>query len=132
MPKNKQLQFLEDAEKLYVEDGIETIAIEGVFKGAVSRRALDNWKVQYNWDKKRENHRSKRSNLQDKIIEALDISLNQFFIDPTDKNLKKIKTSVEIAGKLGIDLGVKVAGEDKKKAAPADIAAKIKQILKVK
>lgn len=132
MPKNKQLQFLEDAEKLYVEDGIETIAIEGVLKGSVSRRTLDTWKALYNWDKKRENHRSKRSNLQDKVLDALDISLNQFFIDPTDKNLKKIKTSIDIATKLGIDLGIKVAGEDKKKAAPADIAAKIKKILKVK
>lgn len=132
MPKNKQLQFLEDAERLYVENGIETISIEGVLKGAVSRRTLDNWKVQYNWDKKRENHRSKRGNLQDKFLKALDDTLNQFYADPTDKNLKKIKTAIEIATKLGIDLGVKVAGEEKKKAAPADIAAKIKQILKVK
>jgi hypothetical protein len=132
MPKNKQLQFLEDAEKLYVEDGIETITIEGILKSAVSRRTLDNWKEQYNWDKKRVNHKQKRGNLQDKVIEALDMTVNLFFADPSDKNFKKIKTGIEIAQKLGIDLGIKDKGEAQKKAAPKDIADKIKQILKVK
>lgn len=132
MPKNKQLQFLEDAEKLYVEDGLETITIEGILKNAVSRRTLDNWKEQYNWDKKRVNHKQKRGNLQDKVIAALDMTVNLFFADPSDKNFKKIKTGIEIAHKLGIDLGIKVKGEDQKKAAPKDIADKIKQILKVK
>ncbi|GAB4287277.1 MAG: hypothetical protein Kow0098_03560 [Ignavibacteriaceae bacterium] len=132
MPKNKQTQFLEDAEKLYVEDGLETAAIEGIFRGAVSRRQLDNWKKQFNWDKKRENHRSKRNNLQERVIDALDISINQFNAEPNSKNLKNIETAVKIAQRLGIDLGIKEKGEEKKKAAPQDIAAAIRKILKVK
>lgn len=132
MPKNKQLQFLEDAEKLYVENGLETITIEGILKNAVSRRTLDTWRDQYNWEKKRINHRQKKDNLQEKVLDALDMTLNNFIAEPTDKNLKKIETSIKIAQRLGIDLGIKVKGEDQKKAAPKDIADKIKQILKVK
>lgn len=132
MPKNKQLQYLEDAEKLYVEDGLETISIEGVLKNSVSRRALDNWKEQYNWDKKRANHRAKRNNLQEDVLNMLGTALNQASVDPTDKNYKKVETSIRLAQRLNIDLGIKVKGDDLKKAAPADIAAKIKKILKVK
>lgn len=132
MPANKFLNYLEDAEKLFVEDGLETISIEGVLKKAVSRRTLDNWKEQYNWEKKRENHKAKRNNLQDGIIDLLNTALNQASVDPTDKNYKKVETAVKLAMRMGIDLGIKVSGEESKKIAPADIAEKIKKILKVK
>ncbi|MBX2975442.1 MAG: hypothetical protein KF721_04860, partial [Ignavibacteriaceae bacterium] len=118
--KNKFLFYLEDAEKLYVEDGLETIAIEGVLRKSVSRRTLDTWKDQYNWDKKRENHKAKRNNLQDGVLDMLNTALNQAAVEPSDKNFRKVETAVKLAQRLGIDLGIKVKGEENKKAAPAD------------
>lgn len=132
MPKNKQLEFLADAERLYVEDGLETIAISGIFKNQVSRRQLDEWKKLFNWDKKRENHRAKRDNLQENVLDLLNTALNQANVDPTDKNYKKVETAIKLAQRLGIDLGIKVKGEEQTKAAPKEIADKIKKILKVK
>lgn len=131
MPKNKQLQYLEDAEKLYVEQGLETITIEGVLKKVVTRRTLDNWKEQYNWDKKREAFRNKRKDLQSSVIDLLNTALNQANVDPTDKNYKKVETAVKLAQRLGIELGIKDLGQEEKTIAPKDVAAKIREILKL-
>lgn len=132
MPTNKQLEFLDEAERLYVVDGIETHAISAIFKNEISRRQLDTWKKLYNWEKKRENYRSKRNNLQDIIIDAVNTAANTFLLDPSAKNNKELRECIKTAKMMGIDLGIKVKGEEQKKAAPADIAAKIKKILKVK
>ncbi len=132
MPKNKQLEFLDEAERLFVVDGIETKAISAIFKNQISRRQLDEWKKLYNWEKKRENYRSKRNNLQDIILESVNAAANTFLLDPSAKNNKELRECIKTAKMMGIDLGIKVKGEEVKKAAPADIAAKIKKILKVK
>ncbi len=132
MPTNKFLIYLEDAERLYVQDGLETKAIEGILENKVSRRQLDNWKDIYNWDKKRENYKAKRNNLEEIMLDALNSSANRFLIDPSGKNNKEFRESIKTAKMLGIDLGVKVGGEEKKKAAPKDVAAAVRKLLKVK
>lgn len=111
MPKNKQLQFLEDAEKLYVEQKLETITIEGIFKSAVSRRTLDNWKVQYNWDKKRDNLNKRNDDFKDSIVDLLKLSRDEAKLEPTEKNIKKFERLILLALKLGIGID----GSDGKK-----------------
>lgn len=130
MPKNKQLQFLEDAEKLYVEQGLETITIEGVLKSAVSRRALDNWKVQYNWDKKRENFNSRNDDIKGSVHDLLVIARDQAKLDPSDKNIKKFERLIFLALKLGI--GINLGDDINKKStkiSPETIEMIEKEIL---
>jgi len=132
MPADKRLIYLEDAERLYVQDGLDVKAIEGILGNKVSRRQLDNWKNIYNWDKKRENHKSKRFDIQNNAIEMVRMASTRYFTDPSKKSMSEVLEAIKICKALGVDLNVKVEGEEKKKAAPKDVAAAVRKLLKVK
>lgn len=131
MPTNKQYALLPDAERLYVEKGLETIAIETVLEHAVTRRTLDSWKKKFNWDKKRENYRARMGTIDDRIKNLFDVSLDECLVQFTSKNVQKMKGVLEIASKLGIDLSSKLEELTAKMPASKKTASALRKLLNI-
>lgn len=131
MPTNKQLEFLDDAEKLFVESGLETITIEKVLKSSVSRRTLDNWKALYNWEQKRLNYKSRIGGVKDNVLNLLDQSAVTAQTEPSVKNIKAFKEMVLLAMKLGVDLGITNDEDGVKTPASEKTAEAIRKLLRL-
>lgn len=83
----KQAIYFDEAQRLYVNEGLSLDAIVGVLAGRVSRKTLYNWKAQGDWDTKRKNYLKETKDLYSQLLEIARRMLKETLANPTSKNV---------------------------------------------
>ena len=82
----KQAIYMDEAKRLFVQDGFSLDTIVGMLDGKVSRKTLYNWKIQGEWEMKRKNYLNETKDLYSQLIELARRMLKEALANPTSKN----------------------------------------------
>lgn len=118
----KQAIYIEEAKRLFVQDGFSLDAIVGMLNGKVSRKTLYNWKVQGEWETKRKNFLEETKDLRDEIREIAKLTIAEAKARPTPKNLLAMCRA--IAALKNYD-GVKLLEDETTEAQRKDLTKEI-------
>lgn len=105
----KQAIYLDEAKRLYVNEGFSLDAIVGMLGGKVSRKTLYNWKIQGDWDIKRKNYLKETEDLQGQLMKLAHLAMKEALANPTPHNIYAVMKAVSA---LKIWQGVKVIEEE--------------------
>jgi len=83
----KQAIYMDEAKRLFVQDGFSLDAIVGMLNSKVARKTLYNWKTQGDWETKRKNYLEETKDLHDEIAEIARLTIKEAKARPTPKNL---------------------------------------------
>lgn len=97
----KQAIYLEEARRLYVQEGLSLDAITGMLGKNVSRKTLYNWKQQYEWDAKRKDFLEQTQDLKTQLIALAKQVFNEAKANPTQKNIKRMLMMLAAVEKYG-------------------------------
>jgi len=87
MNTSKRAIYYQQAEDLYIQQGFSLQIIEDLFKGKVTRRTLNNWKNEFNWDGKRAKFLDTTQSLIDGARELVNATLERARLEPSSKNI---------------------------------------------
>lgn len=113
----KQAIYIEEAKRLYVNEGFSLDAIVSMLDNKVSRKTLYNWKTQGDWDTKRRNYLKETEDLQSQLMKLAQIALKEALANPTPHNIYAV---IKAISALKIWQGVKVI-EEEAEAKGADL-----------
>ena len=83
----KSAIYAEQAKELYVNKGLSLDTIVGILDKKVSRKTLYNWKMQGEWDKKREEYLKSAQSLYEGILEIAILCKDRAKLDPSPMRL---------------------------------------------
>ncbi len=128
----KQAIYLEEAKRLYVQEGFSLDTIVGMLGKNVSRKTLYNWKEQYEWDKKRKEYVEQTKELHAEIRELVKLTLQRAKADPSPKNLSAFARAISA---MKVYEGVKLLEEEttpkERQELTKDIIEKIEKDLNI-
>lgn len=84
---SKRAIYNDEAQRLYVNQGMTLDAIESIFEGKVTRRTLFNWKEEGRWDDKRVRYVDETADLDDMIRAVARVATERAMADPNPKNV---------------------------------------------
>lgn len=105
----KQAIYMEEARRLYVQEGFSLDTIVGMLGKNVSRKTLYNWKETYEWDKKRREYVEQTKELHLEIRELVKLTLQNAKANPTPKNLSSFARAIAA---MKVYEGVKLLEEE--------------------
>jgi hypothetical protein len=79
----KMAIYFDDAQRLYVQEGLSLDAIVGILTGKVSRKTLYNWKVSGDWDTKRRNYLKENQTMYDDLQDLARQTIREAKADPS-------------------------------------------------
>lgn len=121
----KQALYFEEAQRLYVQEGLSLDAIVSILGKKVSRKTLYNWKVQGDWDTKRKNYLKETEDLQAQLMQLAKIAMKEAMANPSPHNIYALTKAISA---LKTWQGVKVIEEETEKASVDDLREIIKTI----
>lgn len=125
---SKQAIYLEEAKRLYVNEGFSLDAIVGMLGNKVSRKTLYNWKVQGDWDTKRRNYLKETKDIHDELIEIARLTIKRAKADPTPKNLLSMFRSIStLKNFAGVGLIDEETTPDERKGLTEDTIRQIEK-----
>lgn len=126
----KQAIYLEEAKRLYVQEGFSLDTIVGMLGKNVSRKTLYNWKEQNEWDRKRREFIEQTKAMHEEIRELTKLTLKNAKANPTPKNLLAFVRAISA---LKTYEGVKLLEDEttpgERKELTGDIVTKIEKEL---
>lgn len=117
--------YFEEAQRLYVQEGLSLDAIVEVLGGKVSRRTLYNWKIQGDWDEKRRNYLKQTEDIQSQLTKLAQIAMKEALANPTPHNIYAVMKAISA---LKMWQGVKVIEEEAEKTEKSTEA--LREIIK--
>lgn len=105
----KQAIYLEEAKRLYVQEGLSLDAIAKIFGGKVSRRTLYNWKTAGNWDEKRKEYLKNTEDIQSQLMQLFRVMLKEALTNPSAQNANSV---LRIASAIKLWEGLKIIKEE--------------------
>lgn len=128
----KQAIYMEEARRLYVQEGFALDTIVGMLGKNVSRKTLYNWKEQYEWDKKRREYVEQTKEMHQEIRELVKLTLQNAKADPTPKNLSAFARAISA---MKVYEGVRLLEEEttpkERQELTKDIIEKIEKDLNI-
>lgn len=126
----KQAIYLEEAQRLFVQEGFPLDTILSMLGKHVSRKTLYNWKMQFDWDGKRKKYVEETKELHAEIRELVRLTLQRAKADPTPKNLSAFARAINA---MKVYEGVKLLEEEttpkERQELTKDIVEKIEKDL---
>ena len=101
--------YFEEAQRLYVQEGLSLDTIVHILGGKVSRKTLYNWKVAGDWDTKRKNYLKDTEDIQNQLIQLFRTMLKEALKNPSAQNVNAV---LRTAGAIKLWQGVKVIKEE--------------------
>ena len=101
--------YFEEAQRLYVQEGLSLDTIVNILGGKVSRKTLYNWKVAGDWDTKRKNYLKDTEDIQNQLIQLFRTMLKEALKNPSAQNVNAV---LRTAGAIKLWQGVKVIKEE--------------------
>ncbi len=101
--------YFEEAQRLYVQEGLSLDTIANILGGKVSRKTLYNWKVAGDWDTKRKNYLKDTEDIQNQLIQLFRTMLKEALKNPSAQNVNAV---LRTAGAIKLWQGVKVIKEE--------------------
>jgi hypothetical protein len=92
----KSVIYVEEARRLYVEQGFPLDAIVGMLNNKVSRRQLFNWKKDGEWDLKRKAFLAQDQDLSNQIMKLAQLTIQNALSDPSPKNLLAFSRAIAV------------------------------------
>lgn len=86
--------YFDEAQRLYVNEGLSLDAIVGILANKVSRKTLYNWKVQGEWDTKRKNYLKDTKDLQEDLLELAKLTIKEAKANPTPHNIYAMSKAI--------------------------------------
>lgn len=86
--------YFDEAQRLYVNEGLSLDAIVGILANKVSRKTLYNWKVQGEWDTKRKNYLKETKDLQEDLLELAKLTIKEAKANPTPHNIYAMSKAI--------------------------------------
>lgn len=118
--------YFDEAQRLYVNEGLSLDAIVGIFNNKVSRKTLYNWKVQGDWDTKRRNYLKETKDLQEDLLELAKLTIKEAKANPTPHNIYAMSKAIAA---LKNYQGVKLIEDESEKKE--EDAVSLKEIVKL-
>jgi len=84
---SKKAIYYDEAQRLYVKQGFPLTTVEDMLESNISRRQLQNWKVEGDWDNKRRRYLEEQESLGDMVLEICKTTARKALVDPSPKNL---------------------------------------------
>lgn len=84
---SKRAIYNDEAQRLYVNQGMTLDAIESILEGKVTRRTLFNWKEEGRWDEKRERYLAETEDLDEMMRKVAKVAMQRAVADPSPKNV---------------------------------------------
>lgn len=97
----KAALYHEDAQRLYVREGLSLDAIVGVLGKAVSRKTLFNWKKEGEWEDKRRKWLDQNKDIQDQLKNLVMLTLQNAENKPSQHNLGALLRAIQIFESYG-------------------------------
>ena len=91
---SKRAIYYDEAQRLYVNQGMTLDAIEGILEEKITRRTLFNWKEEGNWDSKRERYLAETADLDELMRQVAKTALTRAAADPSPKNVLAMARAV--------------------------------------
>ncbi len=101
--------YFDEAQRLYVQEGLSLDAIVNILGGKVSRKTLYNWKVKGDWDTKRKQYLKDTEDLYEQLLKLAKLTLKEALNNPTPHNIYAVMKAV---GALKAWQGVKIIEEE--------------------
>ncbi len=105
--------YFDEAQRLYVNEGLSLDAIVGMLGNKVSRKTLYNWKIAGEWDTKRKNYLKETEDLNAQLMKLAHVALREALVNPTPHNIYAVMKAVSA---LKAWQGVKVVEEETEKS----------------
>lgn len=105
----KHAIYVEEAKRLYVQEGLSLDAIVGILGNKVSRKTLYNWKVAGKWDEKRKNYLKETEDIHSQLMQLARIAMREALANPTPHNIYAVMKAISA---LKLWQGVKVIEEE--------------------
>lgn len=121
----KQAIYFDEAQRLYVQEGLSLDAIVSILGKKISRKTLYNWKVQGDWDTKRKNYLKETEDLQTQLTQLARMAMKEALANPTPHNIYALTKAISA---LKTWQGVKVIEEETEQATVDDLREIIKTI----
>lgn len=125
----KAAVYFDEAQKLYVNDGLSLDAIVGILANKVSRKTLYNWKVQGQWDEKRRNYLKETKDLQEDLLELAKLTIKEAKANPAPHNIYAMSKAIAA---LKSYQGVKLIEDEitpPEKQDASEAAKKVRELL---
>lgn len=124
----KQAIYVEEAKRLYVNEGFSLDAIVGMLNNKVSRKTLYNWKTQGDWDTKRRNYLKSTEDLQSQLVKLAQIALKEALANPTPHNVYAVTKAIAALKQYqGVKLIEDETTPDQRKGLTSDIIKTIEK-----
>lgn len=127
---SKKAIYYDDAQRMYVRQGLSLTAIEGMLETNISRRQLHNWKTDGQWDDKRKRYIEEHEGLREMVMEIAKTAARNALDDPTPKNLLTLTRAIATLNqKDALDM-LSSKGEKDEKKAEQDVKSLVTEAIK--
>ncbi len=100
--------YNDEAQRLFVQEGLGLDAIMGILENKVSRKTLFNWKVDGQWEEKRQAFLDQNKDRRTQVIQLEKQLFNEVKANPTSKNIKRWLLLLAAVDKYGADDSLKI------------------------
>ncbi|NTU41678.1 MAG: hypothetical protein HGA78_01220 [Nitrospirales bacterium] len=93
--------YAEEARRLFVVQGMSLDAVAGILGNKVSRRSLQTWKTEGQWDDKRREYIAQTKDTKEQLKNIVDLTLRNAEADPTPKTLLALLRAIQAFESFG-------------------------------
>ncbi len=119
------------ARDFYVKEGYSVDTIVRLLPAKVTRKTIYNWKAEENWDELRKRHLKRSDNIQERIYDILDKTLDVSEENPSPKNLLAAMRAFGLYKSLGVTRS-EIDNTEKDENKPKGISERTKKLIEEK